>query len=149
MTTAGTRATSARSMMAAVLVGTALAASGCWGGGNDRERMEAIAAEIEAELAGHPEVAAVEVIYRDYITHSRNMRANITVPPEVDVAPVIDEAARLIWQSEAVPLSSLSVWIYHPGDQSARQTERWIIIDAQGEDYRQLEQRYGPRPVPG
>jgi hypothetical protein len=147
MTTAGTRGTSARPWLAAVLLATVIATSGCWGG--DRERMEAIAGQIEHELAEHPEVIAVEVIYRDHVTHSRNMRANLTVAPDVDVEPVIDEAARLIWQSEAVPLSSLSVWIYHPGDQSARQTERWIIIDEAGQDYRDLEQRYGPRPDPG
>lgn len=138
----------ARAGLAVLLLAAAPAVAGCFADRDEQDRIDAITADIQRELAGHPDVTEVEVAYYDYVTDPDSVKAEIVLRPGADVDPVIAEAARLIWLSQVHPLSSVSVEVSDPQDPTLRQTRIWHVADPQAEDYRELERQFGPRPPP-
>lgn len=136
-------------LLAAVL---SLTLSGCFWGSNDeggqppkgdQQRMDSIAAEIQATLAKRPDVEAAEVKYADNLTSSGTAYVNITVKAGTPFAPIIDEAVKLVWLSRLEPLHNLDVGVIDAADR-LRGENRYL--DPDGKDQAELEGKYGKRP---
>src|ERR1700738_4584778 len=71
----------------------------------DAEAINAITAQIQAELQHRPDVVKAQADYQDNVAASGEATVAVTVKAGTDFEPVIDEALRLVWQSRLNPLS--------------------------------------------
>lgn len=109
-----------------------------------QQRMDELAAEVQADLAAHPEVTEVSVGYSDHIQAPGPMAsASITIRSGADPDSVVSEAVRLIWLSELTPLINIVVSVQ---DATTNYILTNPVYDPEGKDQAQLESRYGPRP---
>jgi hypothetical protein len=145
----GTRAVG-RVVAAGLALAFAFGLTGCfWSGGggeqhDDRqERMDAIAAEVQATLAGRTDVAQVTVNYIDDISDSGFVDASIQVKSGTPFTPVEGEAVRLLWQSKLEPLKTIRIALVDAVDVSRNEV---LHFDAVGKDKAALEAKYGRRP---
>lgn len=130
-----------------VVAAALLTATGCQsilGEREHQERMDEIAAEVEASLAAHPDVTRASVGYSDHIQDPGPVvGATIFIRSDVEPDPVADEAVRLIWLSEIAPLYTISVSVQ---DSTTNLLATTRVLHPDGEDQAQLEREYGPRP---
>jgi hypothetical protein len=106
--------------------------------------MEPIAAGIQAQLAGRPDVARAKVVYQDNITAPGSTVVSVVARPGADLNAVLDDSLRLVWTSRLNPLKSINVGVADPQD-TTRGVSR-LVVTANPDDRAAMEGKYGPRP---
>jgi len=109
--------------------------------GDSRNETEADA--VRAALAAVPGVTRVDGGYRkDASNPGGAVVLSVTVKPGTELAPVADDAVRLVWQSRLAPVTSMTVTVGPdgaPGQAIDRHAD--FVFDRD-----QLSAKYGPRP---
>ena len=105
--------------------------------------IEAISRDIEGQLAKLPNVVEVEVDYENSLDLPGSVRVTFKSSGASNVEVLVDEAVRLLWQSDINPLYDIFVSI-----DDASQSEvmsRYLDVSSDEAD---LAAKYGPRPQP-
>ncbi len=111
----------------------------------EQASMDAISAQIEHSLEQRPDVVSARVVYQNSLDASAQVEAAVTVKGGTDLAPVLDEAERLIWQSRLSPLHSVTIDIGDASNPQRGDVRRVDLLDQA--TIQDLQSRYGPRPV--
>lgn len=152
----GRRLTGPALLAGALLAGALLA--GCGGGdpadpatstsaaeeGEEDVDTTAVTTGISDALEARDDVASASVTYHDDLVGTAKAQATIKVTPGADLAPVMDEAERLVWLSELAPLDSIAVFVTDDGD-NLRGDDRRVFVGTP-EEQQPLVERWGPRP---
>jgi len=111
----------------------------------EQASMDAITTQIQHTLEQRPDVASADVSYQNSLDASARADATMQVKAGVAIAPVLDDAERLIWLSHLGPLSSINVSANDITNPQRGEIRNLNLLDpATKQD---LQSRYGPRPV--
>jgi hypothetical protein len=119
-----------------------------------KEQMDAIAAQLQQTLGQRPDIAKAEVSYTNLrVTAEGEARVNLIVKGGAAVEPIVDETARLIWQSRLDPLRAITVSIWpeqeRAGDGATPAPGAGHVIRSvypSENDRAAMDRRYGVRP---
>lgn len=143
-TTARRIARSAALPLCLLMVGCSGLQSGAVGRDSAPVPIEAISADIEAELGKRDDVSDVDVYYNDTVTVPASASVDVTMKPGADPHAITDEAVRLIWQSRLNPLSTIRVSVIDPVEPTNGVASSFNLFE--DADREALERDYGPHP---
>jgi hypothetical protein len=112
--------------------------------GSDQKTMDAISTQIQTTLGQRPDVVNAEVGYQNNLDASERADVSVKVKAGTEFEPVIDDTARLIWQSKLQPLSSINIGVIDAVNLQRGETRRINLLDTS--EKADLERKYGPRP---
>jgi hypothetical protein len=104
--------------------------------------MSDVALVVQAALGRRTDVVTVRVGFQDNLVAAGRADVSITIVAGAAFSPVVDDAVRLLWQSQLDPLSSIHVGVVDDLDWH-RGTVRYVNAV---QERAELEGRYGRRP---
>jgi len=109
-------------------------------------RNQAEEARLDRELLTIPGVidGGISYVY-DPITDPGGASVSLGVRPGTNLERVANQAAEMVWRSRLHPLIGFSVGITSDTPDGTPTLTRYYI---EPEQWKELERRYGPRPVP-